>query len=49
MNAHGYRGLITYQPARRYWAFHGIETGIFVFLATVFLAVTAAVVIRRDA
>jgi ABC-type transport system involved in multi-copper enzyme maturation permease subunit len=48
--AHGYRGsFITYQPASRYWAFQGIETGIFVLLAVVLLAVTAAVVIRRDA
>jgi hypothetical protein len=49
LNAHGYRELIAYQPAGRYWAFQGIETGIFVFLAAVLIAVTAVVVIRRDA
>ena len=47
--AHGYRGLITYQPASRYWAFQGIETGIFVLIAAALVAVTAFVVIRRDA
>ena len=47
--AHGYRALITYQPASRYWAFQGIETGIFVLLAAALIAVTAIVVLRRDA
>ena len=43
------RGLITYQPASRYWAFQGIETGIFVILAAALVAITAIVVLRRDA
>ena len=48
--AHGYRGVFTsYQPAGRYWAFQGIETGIFVLLAAALIAVTAIVVLRRDA
>jgi hypothetical protein len=47
--AHGYRGLITYQPASRYWAFQGIETGIFAILAAALIAVTVIVVLRRDA
>jgi hypothetical protein len=47
--AHGYRAMITYQPAGRYWAFQGIETGIFVVLAAALIAVTAIVVLRRDA
>ena len=47
--AHGYHGFITYQPASRYWAFQGIETGIFVVLAAALIAVTAIVVVRRDA
>ena len=46
---HGYRGFINYQPASRYWAFQGIETGIFVVLAAALIAVTAIVVLRRDA
>jgi hypothetical protein len=47
---HGYRGFFTtYQPASRYWAFQGIETGIFVLLAAALIAVTAIVVFRRDA
>ncbi len=43
-----YHGFITYQPAGRYWAFQGIETGIFVALAAALVAVTAIVVLRRD-
>jgi ABC-type transport system involved in multi-copper enzyme maturation permease subunit len=49
MAAHGYRAVISYQPAGRYWAFQGIETGIFLFLAAALIAVTAMVVLRRDA
>jgi hypothetical protein len=47
--AHGYRGYVTYQPASRFWAFQGIETGIFVVLAAILLAVTFWVLRRRDA
>ncbi|HYK68786.1 MAG TPA: hypothetical protein VEV45_12620 [Streptosporangiaceae bacterium] len=47
--AHGYHAFITYQPADRYWAFQGIEAGIFVLLAAALIAVTAIVVRRRDA
>jgi len=46
--AHGIRGYLTYQPASRYWAFQGIETGIFVLLAAALLAVTFTVISRRD-
>jgi ABC-type transport system involved in multi-copper enzyme maturation permease subunit len=47
--AHGARGYVTYQPASRFWAFQGIETGIFVVLAAVLLGVTFWVLKRRDA
>ena len=47
--AHGIRGYVTYQPASRYWAFQGIETGIFLLLAVALIAVAFAVVSRRDA
>jgi hypothetical protein len=47
--AHGIRGYVTYQPAWRYWAFQGIETGIFLLLAAALIAVAFAVVSRRDA
>jgi hypothetical protein len=40
--------FITYQPASRYWAFQGIEFGIFAALAAVLIAVTAVVLLRRD-
>jgi len=44
-----FRGFVTYQPGDRYWAFQGIETGIFVVLAAALLIVTAVVLLRRDA
>jgi hypothetical protein len=47
--AHGIRGYVTYQPASRYWAFQGIETGIFLLLAAALLAIAFAVILRRDA
>jgi hypothetical protein len=43
-----FRGFITYQPASRYWAFQGIEFGIFAALAALLIAVTAGVLLRRD-
>jgi len=43
-----FHGFITYQPASRYWAFQGIEFGIFAALATVLIAVTAVMLLRRD-
>ena len=45
----GFRSFITYQPASRFWPFQGIETGVFVVLAAILLAVTAVTLIRRDA
>jgi ABC-2 family transporter protein len=47
--AAGDHNFVTYQPASRYWAFQGIETGIYLALALVLLAVTYVVVTRRDA
>ena len=49
MQAHGWRGFATYQPANRYWPFQGIETGIYVLLAAALIAVTFVIVRRRDA
>jgi hypothetical protein len=49
MQAHGWRGFVTYQPAGRYWPFQGIETGIYVLLAAALIAVTFVIVRRRDA
>ncbi len=49
MTAHGYRQYLAYQPASRFWAFQGIETGIFLVLAAALLAVTYWVLRRRDA
>lgn len=46
---HGWHTLVTYQPASRFWAFQGIEAGIFVALGLALLAVTYRVVLTRDA
>jgi hypothetical protein len=43
------RQFITYQPASRYWAFQGIETGIYVLIAAALIAATVTVIRRRDA
>ena len=45
----GFRQYLTYQPASRYWAFQGIETGIFVAFAACLVALTYFVIGRRDA
>jgi hypothetical protein len=44
-----FRAYLTYQPADRFWTFQAIETGIFVALAAALIAVTAVVLLRRDA
>jgi hypothetical protein len=44
-----FRGFLTYQPADRFWVFQGIETGIFLILTAALIAVTAIVLLRRDA
>ena len=43
-----FHGFITYQPASRFWAFQGIEFGIFAALAAALITVTAVVLLRRD-
>ena len=49
MQASGFRGFTTYQPASHYWPFQGIETGIYLALAAALLAVTVLVIRHRDA
>jgi hypothetical protein len=49
LQARGWRGFATYQPADRYWPFQGIETGIYLLLAALLIAVTFAIIRRRDA
>jgi len=49
MQSAGYRQVISYQPGWRYWPFQGIETGIYLLLAAVLLAVAWYVVRHRDA
>jgi hypothetical protein len=45
----GFRGYATYQPGYRFWPFQFIETGIFVALAAVLVAVAFLVLRRKDA
>jgi hypothetical protein len=47
-NAH-IRAFFSYQPADRFWAFQGIETGIYLLLAIALVFVAARVLLRRDA
>jgi hypothetical protein len=47
--AHGFRRLVTYQPVGRYWAFQGIEAGIFAALAAGLVTISYLAVLRRDA
>jgi hypothetical protein len=49
MAAHGFHNLVSYQPAGRFWAFQGIEAGIFLVLAAALIAVTFRLVLTRDA
>jgi hypothetical protein len=43
----GYRYLITYQPADRFWRFQAIESGIYLVLSVLLLVLTAYWVRRR--
>jgi hypothetical protein len=45
----GSHGLITYQPATRFWVFQGIETGIYLILAVDLIASAYRIVLNRDA
>jgi hypothetical protein len=47
--AAGYRNYLSYQPASRYWAFQGIETGIYLAFALLLVSVAFYIVRHRDA
>ncbi len=47
--SHGFHTQIIYQSASRFWAFQGIEAGIFILLAAAMIAVTYRMVLARDA
>lgn len=49
LTRHGFSSFLKYQPASRYWTFQWIESGIFVALAAVLVAVAVIAVRRRDA
>jgi len=46
---HGFHQLVTYQPDSRFWAFQGIEAGIFVVLALALVGFAWWWVLKRDA
>ena len=46
---HGFHTHILYQPASRFWAFQGIETGLFLVLAAALIAVAYRMILTRDA
>lgn len=46
---HGFHQVITYQPASRFWAFQGIESGLFLVLAVGLVAFATWWVLARDA
>jgi hypothetical protein len=45
----GYHQFLSYQPISRWWAFQGIETGIYLAVAAGLIALTFYAVRRRDA
>lgn len=49
LSARGFRQTLSYQPGSRYWIFQAIESGIFLVLAAILVAVTIRLIIRRDA
>jgi hypothetical protein len=46
---HGFSSIVKFQPASRYWTFQWIESGIFIALAAILVAVAVIAVRRRDA
>ena len=49
LSAHGFHQILTYQPDSRFWAFQGMEAGIFLVLAVVLVGFTFWWVRTRDA
>lgn len=47
--SHGFHTQILYLPASRFWAFQGIEAGLFIVLAAALIAVAYRMVLARDA
>ncbi len=47
--SHGFHQMTTYQPASRFWAFQGMEAGIFVLLALALVGFAIWWVLGRDA
>jgi hypothetical protein len=49
LGRHGWRNVMTYQPAGRFWTFQGIEAGIFLVLAAIVAALASWRVLTADA
>jgi hypothetical protein len=49
LTSHGFRQMITYQPDSRFWAFQGVEAGLFIVLSVGLLGLAYRMVLTRDA
>jgi hypothetical protein len=49
LTSHGFQNAITFQPADRFWAFQGIESGIFLVLSVGLIAISYWRVLSHDA
>ena len=49
VGSHGFKQLVTYQPDSRFWAFQGIESGLFLIVAAGLVALGYKMVLTRDA
>ena len=49
LSRHGYRVLVTYQPASHYWPMQGIELAVYLALAAALAGLTCLWVVRADA
>ena len=49
LSSHGFHQLVTYQPDSRFWAFQGIEAGIFLVLTVGLVGFASWRVLARDA
>lgn len=47
--SHGWHMAVSYQPADRFWAFQGIEAGIFIVLATILVGLAGWRILKMDA
>jgi hypothetical protein len=49
LGQNGWRQVVTYQPANRFWTFQSIEAALFLALAAVLVTASFVIAARRDA